>query len=236
MWSAETVINPKDVVIAIPCHDGRMESGCAVGLHQIAARGMAPNLMKLDGCSNVALVRNVIAAGFLRMPYQWLVGIDSDIEFSPDDYAILMDWHRAPPPPLDQELHDRATLIEITPHNAPSYKAAAMVCAEYARKEENAVPVRLGYGFVRIHRSVFERLDALNNESGAARIDDFMYEGKMVKDYYLSGCSEHRWLGEDTGFFALARLAGIHPRIEQRTNLIHWGRKAYRYFPQDAIQ
>jgi hypothetical protein len=176
---------------------------------------------------------------------EWLVFIDADIGFTPDDFAILMDYPRRDgviTPPLNQELHDAATLAEFPIYRdevyekTGSYKMPLIVCAEYARKSEGAPPARLGLGFARIHRSVFAALDALNLESGEARIDAFMYEGCHIADYFISGCSEHRWLGEDTGFFSLCRMAGIHPRVEQRCNLEHIGKKAWPYLPFSGAQ
>jgi hypothetical protein len=233
------VIDPRSVLVMIPAYDGRLEWATAVGLSRIFASGMAGGLAGLPGCSHVALARNVCVNNFLRTGMEWLVFIDADIGFTPDDFAMLMDWIKDPPPPPNQELHDAATLGEFT-SMAPAvdgsgtlvpvkFKTALTVAAEYARKSEGAPPARLGLGFARIHRSVFAALDALNLESGEARIDAFIYEGQHVADYFLSGCSEHRWLTEDTGFFSLCRLAGIHPRVEQRCNLVHVGKKDWPY-------
>lgn len=234
------MIAPSSVLVMIPAYDGRLETATAGGLFSIAKFGMAKNLAFLDCCTGPPLARNICVNNFLRSDFQWLVFIDADIGFSADDFAILMDYPGAPPP-LDQELHDAATLIDVRVPLKDSTetqfaKLPALVTAEYARKQDGAPPARLGLGFARIHRNVFTALDALNLESGEARIDAFMYEGQHVADYFLSGCSEHRWLGEDTGFFSLCRLAGIHPRVEQRCKLVHYGRKGYGYSPQLVAQ
>lgn len=225
------MISPDSVLVMVPVYSRKLDFLCSGGLVSCAAAGMLKHHAYLPECNPVNLARNVAAAEFLRSPYDWLVFIDDDIGFSPDDYAILMDWGKDPPPPINQELHDAATLAEFTPHNRPSFKTPLAVAAEYSRKSEGAPPARLGLGFARIHRSVFAALDALNLESGEARIDSFQYQGQMIADYFLSGCSEHRWLGEDTGFFSLCRLAGIHPRVEQRCKLQHVGTKVYPYYP-----
>jgi hypothetical protein len=58
----------------------------------------------------------------------------------------------------------------------------------------------------------------------------------MLYDFYPQGAMisalvpEVSYKGEDHGFFTLCMLAGIIPRIETRTRLIHIGRKAYPYF------
>jgi hypothetical protein len=236
------MISPRTVLVMIPTYDGRNEWATTQGLCAVFSMGMAGGLAGLPGCTGPALARNVCANRFLQTDMEWLVFIDADTGFTPDDFAILMDYPRrdgAVMAPINQELHDAATLVEFdipgfaandNPVNQPStFKTPLIVAAEYARKSEGAPPVRLGLGFARIHRSVFGALDALNLESGEARIDSFMYEGRLVADYFISGCSEHRWLGEDTGFFSLCALAGIHPRVEQRCNLEHIGKKAWPY-------
>ena len=224
------MIDPNSVLVMIPTYTGRPDMVCMGGVVQCAVAGLIRHHAFLPECTGPALARNLCVNGFLRSPYEWLFFWDDDIGASPDDYAIVMDWARDAPPPLDQELHDAATL-------AGDAKIPLMVAAEYARKSEGAPPARLGLGFARIHRSVFGLLDALNLESGEARIDSFQYQGHMVADYFLSGCSEHRWLGEDTGFFSLCRLAGVHPRVEQRCKLDHvGGRRHWSYLPFSGAQ
>ncbi len=229
------MIDPRTVLVMVPTYDGRNEWATTQGLCAIFSHGMAGGLAGLPGCSHVALARNICVSQFLQTALEWLVFIDADIGFVPNDFAILMEWTKNPPPPPDQELHDAATLIELPlksdiNETIGTFKTPAIVCAEYARKSEGAPPARLGLGFARIHRSVFAALDKLDTDTpGEARIDSFQYEGQLVADYFLSGCSEHRWLTEDTGFFSLCRLAGIHPRVEQRCSLEHIGKKSYPY-------
>ncbi len=234
------MIDPQSVMIVIPAFDGKIECATAKGLYQIAAVGMAKGVGFVEGISNIALVRNIIANNFLREKFDWLVCIDADIGFSADDFALMMDWAKNSSPPVSQKLHDAATLLELelkiagpklSEPRTVRYKTPALVACEYSRKEEGAPPIRLGLGFARIHRSVFTELDKLTLESGEARIDQFMYHGQLVSDYFLCGCTESRWLGEDTGFFSLCRMAGIHPRVEQRTQLVHVGKAKFPYPP-----
>lgn len=225
------MIDPRTVLVMVPTYDGRNEWATTQGLCAIFANGMAGGLAGLPGCTGPALARNICVNRFLQTDMQWLVFWDADIGATPEDFAILMDYPRRDgyvPPPINQELHDAATCVAFGV-GKESINVALIVTAEYARKSEGAPPARLGLGFARIHRSVFAALDALNLESGEARIDSFMYEGRLVADYFISGCSEHRWLGEDTGFFSLCRMAGIHPRVEQRCKLEHVGKKSWPY-------
>jgi glycosyltransferase involved in cell wall biosynthesis len=232
------MIDPRTVLIMVPTYDGRNEWATTQGLCRVFASGMAGGLAGLPNCTGPALARNVCVNRFLQTSMEWLVFIDADIGFTPEDFAILMDYQRrdgSAKVPLNQELHDAATLAAFGV-GKESIGVALIVTAEYARKSEGAPPARLGLGFCRIHRSVFAALDALDLESGEARIDSFTYEGALVADYFLSGCSEHRWLGEDTGFFSLCALAGIHPRVEQRCQLVHVGKKDWPYAPFYSAQ
>lgn len=235
------MIDPATVLITVPTLDGRIEAATSAGLFQVGMAHMAAAYAVLPGNSHIPMARNLIAHSFLKTEFQWLVCIDADIGFSTDDFAILMDYARNPPPPINQELHDAATLasfqVKMPGKKTGTWRTPLMVAAEYARKEDGAPPARLGLGFARIHRSVFDHLRALDKEGspGEARVDSFQYRGEQVYDYYLSGCIEHSWLTEDHGFFSLCRLADIHPRVEQRCNLTHTGKKVYTYSPTGAV-
>jgi hypothetical protein len=70
---------------------------------------------------------------------------------------------------------------------------------------------------------------------GAGRLFTCSWQGGQFYDYFPSGpllsqfVPNQQWKGEDHGFFTLCMLAGIIPRIETRTRLVHIGRKAYVY-------
>lgn len=219
------MIDSKSVLIAMPSHDGKMEVAIGGALAACASAHLFGNIVFLNGISHVALARNKIAQGFLRSGFEWLVMIDSDVVFSERDFRLLMDYplrSEETPPPFNQDHEDAVTLTEDG--------HVLISCAEYARKVDNDSAVRLGLGFCRVHRTVFERLDLLTREDGSERVNAFFHDGSLCRDYFISGCmSDGHWLGEDHGFFSLTRMAGIIPRIEQRTSLVHWGRKAYPY-------
>jgi hypothetical protein len=173
----------------------------------------------LNGNSHVSLARDTMADGFLRSPFEWMVFIDDDIGFTERDFRILMDYPVENLPPIDDSLATR------------DEKGRVLIsCAEYSRKDEQNTPARFGLGFCRIHRSVFAALADLKFETGEERVRQYRHQGRMLYDFFISGAmTDGNFLGEDTGFFALVRLAGITPRIEQRTQLIHTGRKQYVY-------
>lgn len=225
------MINPLSVLIAIPAYDGKVETGTCGGVMACAAEHLFGNIVFLDGCAGVDLARNLIVHGFLQSSFEWLVFVDADILFTSKDFKLLMNYPIINGQPPDN-FNDDATM-GITSNVDKDAIACGLEplisCAEYARKLDTAQPARFGLGFCKIHRSVFTKLSELNAVDGSANLDQFMYQGKLVTNYFLSGCFNHTWMGEDTGFFHLVRMAGITPRIEQRTKLIHVGKKQFPY-------
>jgi hypothetical protein len=237
------MIDPRTLHIAMPCGDGRLMSetcGSIVGVTgKFAALSMPAEV------SNVSLVRNQIASNFMASKFEWMVCIDSDIAFSTEDWRYLTEPidqpsvdvnHPEPSRCLTAQVVGRGPQGFIT-ENAP---ADILVVAEYPFKDGSGNPIKFGMGFVRIHRSVFERLQKLTNHDGTARLWSMLHKGIELYDYFPSGPLIHQliptadWNGEDAGFFTLCMLAGIIPRIETRTRLTHIGRIGYHYNPGEG--
>lgn len=288
------MIDPRTVMLAIPCYDGKVMSETAGGLQ--SSVGLFAAVSMPTECSHVGLARNIIAGKFMNSNFEWLLCVDSDIVFTRSDLELLLQ-----PCDIDAEYaedHDpgaptvasaipRPTRVGIA-HcadraNLDSKTIAAadvLVCAEYSYKSDELHPVKLGMGFVRIHRSVFRMLEALKHDGGPTieveralfeRVKQYIdgtdtapdfelirrlvdsaddkagqprlwqtsWKGRMYYDYFPSGpilsqfVPTAEWKGEDHGFFTLTMLAGIVPRIETRTRLIHMGRKGYPYLGPD---
>lgn len=200
-----TVAGPSDVCIVVPSHDGNVCSGFAGGL--ASSGGKYGALSFVLGMSNVALARNMQAAIFLSTNKPWLLCIDADIQFSPTDVDLLFEGDE---------------LVR---------------CAEYSKKDfTSKTPAQFGLGFCLLHRSVFERIQNLKSDDGKPMVGQFFWDGKLVDDFFPTGPNMGgHWFGEDHGFFHLVRLAGIKPRAETRTKLIHWGRHGYTYSPQIGL-
>lgn len=217
------MIDPKTILICTPAMDGRVEAGFAGGLMDCAANHLFGNITFSMMCSDIRLARNLIADKFLSSPFEWMLSIDSDIAFTSEDVRILFDF-------------PRQGLEYSGEENNPAYvtvndqRQALMVMAEYAKKIDGAPPARFGLGFTRIHRSVFSTLLNATDSEGTPRVGQFVWEGRLVNDFFPNGPGfEGIWFGEDTGFVHLCRLCGITPRVEQRTRLVHIGRKAFGY-------
>lgn len=276
------IINPRSVYLAIPCGDGRLMSETAGSLVQ--STGLFGAVSMPAECSHVSLVRNIIADQFLQSPFEWLVCVDSDIRFRREDLLLLLQPRDPSAEYFREEFPSSAapvpTRIDTGVVSGTRTMADVLVCAEYPYKNDLLEPVKLGMGFVRIHRSVFRTLEQLKQDHGTVNIPGHLYDqlldaqwmeandhhlkpygpyvladiqkasedtrgsprlwttrwkGRQFYDYFPSGpllsqfIPTQEWKGEDHGFFTLCMLAGIIPRIETRTRLVHIGRKAYEY-------
>jgi len=88
--------------------------------------------------------------------------------------------------------------------------------------------------------AALDRLESsITRHEGTPRLWQATHAGRVFYDYYPSGplTAQHipsgQWRGEDHGFWMLCQLAGLIPRIETRTRLIHIGRKGYPYLGPD---
>ncbi len=293
------MIDPKTVLLAIPSHTGSMSCELSGMLINYGHRYFGGLTMPTE-CSHPSLVRNIIADTFLRSPFEWLVGVDSDMVVGETDFEVLLqeiDPHTryfleadggsdsppgAPTQPTRVEAPTVLTDTDVQGRSRQQVNSAlcdVLVNCEYAYKREPFEPVHFGLGFYRVHRSVFSMLQQLKHldngrievdrtdterllaavedigvlsevelkalvrkikasvtsQAGAPRLWQCMYRGRLYYDYYPSGpivdlhVPNGQWMGEDHGFWTLCRLAGLIPRIETRTRLLHLGRKAYPY-------
>lgn len=230
------MIDPRTVMVGIPCYSGRVEAHAAGSLIQCSRLFNAVSFK--CGVSHVALARNYVVHTFMHSPFQWLVFIDDDIAFHPNDFELLLE------PVTSEEGITRVPckqlkrpdyVADAAPFQEVTADADAIVCAEYSYKDDALTPCSGGLGFTRIHRSVFEAIRDLKHEDGTPRTWQFQSGGQLCCDFFPCGAlfsqivPSAQWTGEDHGFFALAGLAGFRPRIEKRTQLFHVGRKAYPY-------
>lgn len=217
---SERLVNPRSVLVCTPSIDGKVEAGFCGGMVQAAAAGLIGNVSYLVGCSDIGAARCKMAHNFLKSEMEWLVFIDSDIQFSDQDLRLLLTVEEDP-------------VIDglVVPVGRTEAGEELAVTAEYSQKNEMRSPNRFGLGFARIHRSIFERLAALVTQDEGVEVMGRYYDGgEIMVDYFPMGVNnESRRQGEDTGFWQHVRYLGINPRIEQRTRLVHWGRYAYHY-------
>jgi hypothetical protein len=189
------------VLVVMPAYDRRIDIGCFGGL--IACLPFYERPFFLVGMSNISLARNELAHIFMEkspIKYDWMMMIDSDIVFTTADWLLL--WEG------DEDI----------------------VTADYSKKIIGERPVSFGLGFTRVHRRVLEKIKDLKKEDGTEYAQRFYHKGEMMINYFPNGANpDGRWLSEDHGFFVLASLTDVKPRVEKRTRLLHVGSFEYGY-------
>jgi hypothetical protein len=194
------MIDPKTVLVGIPCYDGRLMTELSGML--IQNRDLFGGYTMPTECSHPSIARNTIADTFERSPFEWLLAIDSDIVPQRPDFELMLqeiDPHEnyvAPDEPEDSV--DRAlapnrarqpTRVEVPlrggilqgpqgPYVQQDRGVAdALVCSEYAYRWDPYRAVKFGGGFYRVHRSVFSVLKQLVHEdNGRVEVDKELLE------------------------------------------------------------
>lgn len=116
-----------NTLVAIPAYDGRIVAEQAGVLIQCA--GLFRNLFVLKGNSNISAARNWVAAWFLESTFDSLFMIDSDQDFTAEQF-----------------------------HAIATDRDADAVIGIYPKKSDDLEPVLHGLGFARVDRCVFERM------------------------------------------------------------------------------
>lgn len=192
---------PGKILLAMPCMDSRIYVQTMMGvLEVLAASGGDITPYWAVGNSNIAECRNSIAHYFLtRTDFDTLFFLDSDIAFSARDFLYVLEG------------------------------SEQVVIAPYARKIMGREPTAFGMGFCRIHRSVFDALNAMDDGEGGEGLGRYYLEGQGVAThfFYTGASTDARWFGEDTGFWHFCAMSGITQRLEKRTRLGHIGTYVY---------
>jgi hypothetical protein len=194
-----------DVFVGVPCGYGVADSLAYLSLARIAGRGFFDpdhHLYVLHGCSDIQAARFTIMDAFKsRSECNWLLMLDADIGYRPEDVELLFDG---------DEL---------------------AVCAEYRKKEENYRVAQFGLGFAIVHRDVFKAMDALETDGQPwvpqGMYAGRLVSGYAPAGFTQAG--DYR--AEDHGFWGHVHATQLPVRLETRTQLIHTGTYHYRYEP-----
>lgn len=152
--------------------------------------------------------RNRAAANFLASGCDYMLFIDSDIIFTPQHIEMLMESAE----PILAGIYclkceEVKPCLQTLPGHQPLATGGIIEVA------------RTGTGFLRIHKSVFEKLKETTLE--------YVNHGRPEWDFFASGVVDKEWLSEDWYFCDLARKAGFKVMVDTRIQLGHEGNIVY---------
>lgn len=216
-------LSGKSVFIALPAYDFKVSLKLAVSLAKFsrasAEHGIDIQIGSICGCSVVSRARNLLAKDMLESKCDYLLFIDSDINFEPDDIFRLMAWGTDP----------KKGIVAAVPRTRNESKVY-IATLDY---DENGDLTMNGMGLVRakrvatafmlVRREVFETLEREHPEWA-------YYDSKTDRtlscmfDFQLS---EEGYIGEDFLFCDRVRSHGFEVWIDPTITLGHMGVQEY---------
>ena len=216
-------LSGKSLFIALPAYDFKVSLKLAVSLAKFsrasAEHGIDIQIGSICGCSVVSRARNLLAKDMLESKCDYLLFIDSDINFEPDDIFRLMAWGTDP----------KKGIVAAVPRTRNESKVY-IATLDY---DDNGDLTMNGMGLVRakrvatafmlVRREVFETLEKKHPEWA-------YYDSKTDRtlscmfDFQLS---EEGYIGEDFLFCDRVRSHGFEVWIDPTITLGHMGVQEY---------
>ena len=216
-------LSGKSLFIALPAYDFKVSLKLAVSLAKFsrasAEHGIDIQIGSICGCAVVSRARNLLAKDMLESKCDYLLFIDSDINFEPDDIFRLMAWGTDP----------KKGIVAAVPRTRNESKVY-IATLDY---DENGDLTMNGMGLVRakrvatafmlVRREVFETLEKEHPEWAYydAKTDRTL---SCMFDFQLS---EEGYIGEDFLFCDRVRDHGFEVWIDPTITLGHMGVQEY---------
>lgn len=216
-------LSGKSIFIALPAYDFKVSLKLAVSLAKFsrasAEHGIDIQIGSICGCSVVSRARNLLAKDMLESKCDFLLFIDSDINFEPDDIFRLMAWGTDP----------KKGIVAAVPRTRNESKVY-IATLDY---DENGDLTMNGMGLVRakrvatafmlVRREVFETLEKEHPEwayydSKTDRTLSCMFDFQLAEEGYI---------GEDFLFCDRVRDHGFEVWIDPSITLGHMGVQEY---------
>jgi glycosyltransferase involved in cell wall biosynthesis len=213
----------KSLFIALPAYDFKVSLKLAISLARFAQaapkHGIDIQIGSICGCSVVSRARNLLAQDLLESECDFLLFIDSDINFEPDDIFRLMAWGTDP----------KKGIVAAVPRTRSEDK---VYIATLDHDENNDLTMnnmglvraaRVATAFMLVRREVFVTLDGMHPEwryydKRSDRTVSCMFDFQMTEEGYV---------GEDFLFCDRAREAGFEVWIDPTITLGHMGVQEY---------
>jgi len=216
-------LSGKSIFIALPAYDFKVSLKLAVSLAKFsrasAEHGIDIQIGSICGCSVVSRARNLLAKDMLESKCDYLLFIDSDINFEPDDIFRLMAWGTDP----------KKGIVAAVPRTRNESKVY-IATLDY---DDNGDLTMNGMGLVRakrvatafmlVRREVFETLENEHPEwayydSKTDRTLSCMFDFQLAEEGYI---------GEDFLFCDRVRSHGFEVWIDPTITLGHMGVQEY---------
>lgn len=213
----------KSIFIALPAYDFKVSLKLAVSLarftQQAGQHGIAVQIGSICGCSVVSRARNLLAQDMIESNCDYLLFIDSDINFEPEDILRLMAWGSDP----------KKGIVAAVPRTRSENKVY-IANLDY---DENGELTMNGMGLVRAER-VATAFMLVRREvfiTMAEAHPDWTYYDKrsdrMIPCLFDFELTEEGYIGEDFLFCDRARELGFEVWIDPSITLGHMGVQEY---------
>lgn len=213
----------KSVFIALPAYDFKVSLKLAISLarfSQTAAKhGIDIQIGSICGCSVVSRARNLLAQDLLDSNCDYLLFIDSDINFEPDHILRLLAWGSDP----------KKGIVAAVPRTRSENKnyIATLDYDEDGQLTMNGMGLvrakRVATAFMLVRREVFETLvtqhpDWKYYDARSDRVLPCLFDFQLTEEGYM---------GEDFLFCDRAREAGFEIWVDPTITLGHMGVQEY---------
>lgn len=213
----------KSVFIALPAYDFKVSLKLAISLArftQIAGHhGITVQIGSICGCSVVSRARNLLVQDLLESECDYLLFIDSDINFEPEHILRLLAWGSDP----------KKGIVAGVPRTRSENKVyiADLDYDENGELTMNGMGLvrgkRVATAFMLIRREVFVTMAAAHPE--------WVYKDqrsdRMIPCLFDFQLTEEGYMGEDFLFCDRARELGFEVWIDPTIKLGHMGVQEY---------
>lgn len=213
----------KSIFIALPAYDFKVSLKLAISLARFAQaapqHGIDIQIGSICGCSVVSRARNLLAQDMLESNCDYLMFIDSDINFEPEDILRLMAWGSDPKkgivaavPRTRSETKTYIANLEYDDSGDLTMNGMGLVRAE-----------RVATAFMLVRREVFEKMVEAHPEwkyydKRSDRVIPCLFDFMLTEEGYI---------GEDYLFCDRTRELGFDVWIDPSITLGHMGVQEY---------
>lgn len=201
------------ILFGTPCYGGQVFAphmrSCLDLCAELQGQGIEFNWLIRWNESLVHRARMGMTKAFLNSDYEYMMWLDADIDFTPEDVAKL--WN------MDVDI-----AVGVYRMKTDEHKWSAWVGGKLVDLDELDGPTEVDYagtGFMLIKRQVLEKL--------SKKVELYENEVKDIPALYQTPIRHGTLLSEDYFFCELARDNGFKVMMDPTVRLGHWGLTRY---------